>query len=230
MLNASLFGSALSVNTLPAGVNDTTPPTIRLVDVSPYKVILFSVFNDPGITVTDNIDAKVTNISVLGVSNVNTSAITPTDAPIIITYFATDASGNVASRNRSVFVYDPCPAPERMCNETRNCSILGGNCDPNASKLGSLFGAAPAPVALVPVSDIKAPVITVLGIGDLFEVQDANGDPALSGMITNATVGSVYIDAGAAPAPSRRLPSCCCLLVDAARSCVCASSFHRARP
>jgi hypothetical protein len=91
-------------------VNDTTPPTIRLVDVSPYQVILFSVFNDPGITVTDNIDAKVTNVSVLGVSNVNTSAITPTDAPIIITYFATDASGNVASRNRSVFVYDPCPA------------------------------------------------------------------------------------------------------------------------
>jgi hypothetical protein len=67
-------------------------------------------------------------------------------------------------------------------------------------------------VALVPVSDIKAPVITVLGIGDLFEVQDANGDPALSGMITNATVGSVYIDAGAAPSPlsppaQPRLPS-----------------------
>jgi len=29
-------------------------------------------------------------------------------------------------------------------------------------------------------------------------------------MITNVTVGSVYIDAGAAPSPARRLLSRCC--------------------
>ena len=201
VLNATNFGSTLDVTALPTGVNDTTPPTIRLVGESPLMVVQYSPFNDPGITVTDNIDAKVTNISLEGFKRVNTSIITPTDAPIVLTYFATDAAGNAASRNRSVFVYDPCPAPERMCSGTRTCSILGGNCDPNASKLGNLFGGSQGTVAIVPDADNKAPVITVMGVGELFEVQDDIGDPVLSGMITNVTVGSVYIDAGAAPRP-----------------------------
>ena len=201
VLSSTKFGDVLDVTALPANVTDTTPPTIRLVGESPLMVVQYSPFNDPGITVTDNIDAKVINISLEGFKNVDTNVLTPPKKPIVLTYFATDAAGNVANKIRDVFVYDPCPAPERMCSGTRTCSILGGNCDPNASKLGSLFGGSQGTVAIVPEADTKAPVITVMGVGELFEVQDDIGDPVLTGMITNVTVGSVYIDAGAAPRP-----------------------------
>jgi hypothetical protein len=182
---------------LPAGVNDTMPPTIRLKGASPLQVVQYSAFVDPGVAVTDNVDSKVTNISLPAASAVNTSLLTPAASPLILTYTATDAAGNVASRTREVFVYDPCPPPERMCAETLNCSVLGGNCDPDAAKLGALIPGPPPPFQLEVEPDTQPPVITVRGEGELFQVKDDQGEPTLTGLLVDVVVGSVYVDPGA---------------------------------
>lgn len=78
-------------------VTDTTAPEINLVDASSDSVVRGETYTDPGATATDSVDADVA-IAVTG--SVDTSAY----GDYVLTYTATDDSGNSASVSRTVSV------------------------------------------------------------------------------------------------------------------------------
>jgi hypothetical protein len=83
-------------------VNDTERPVIRIDGDNPFNISQNQAFNDPGVTVTDNIDDE----SQILPSSTGTVDIT-TPGQYNITYQATDTSGNEAiSKTRVVVVSD----------------------------------------------------------------------------------------------------------------------------
>ncbi len=80
-------------------VVDLTAPTLTLNGVNPMEVEVYTNFNDPGVSATDNYDPMVfAQVS----SNVNVNAL----GSYLIQYSATDSSGNVSSLTRTVNVVD----------------------------------------------------------------------------------------------------------------------------
>lgn len=195
VLTAEDFGGDLGPS-LPEGVNDTVAPILTLKGLQTMKLVVFKeTFEEPGYVATDAIDGAITDVQITGDTlPIDTSVIMP-DPGHIITYVATDAAGNSATESRNVIVYDPCPAPERMCEETLACSIMK-NCDPNAAALGSALGGAapPPPPPSVPL-DEDPPKISLLGAGELFEVQNG-GVVLFSGIFSNVPVGGIFKDPG----------------------------------
>ncbi|MEK6299306.1 MAG: immunoglobulin-like domain-containing protein [Acidobacteriota bacterium] len=85
-------------------VVDTTPPTLSLVGANPFIVECRTSFIDPGATAHDSCDASLTTATSSGSVNVNV----PGD--YIVTYSASDASGNAAATvTRTVQVQDTTP-------------------------------------------------------------------------------------------------------------------------
>ncbi len=83
---------------------DTEAPIITLLGESTEEVIKGSIYTDPGAMATDNLD-KAVRISSTG--EVNT-AVTGT---YIITYSATDRTGNTSTKTRTVKVIEETPPP-----------------------------------------------------------------------------------------------------------------------
>ncbi len=83
-------------------IADTTPPVVTVNGDDPLEVIAGTVFDDPGATATDNVDAAV---AVVVSGSVNTSS----PGSYVLTYTAEDAAGNVASASRVVNVVDRTP-------------------------------------------------------------------------------------------------------------------------
>lgn len=76
---------------------DTIPPIITLNGSNPMSVTLGNSYTEPGATVSDNIDDSLEAVIT---GTVNTSTI----GAYTITYTATDNSGNIASKTRTVNV------------------------------------------------------------------------------------------------------------------------------
>jgi hypothetical protein len=183
--------SSLDYETSEPPVADTVAPVIVLRGLSRLNVPLYSAYVDAGAVVTDNVDTGLA-AAATGLL-INTSSLTPTDAPLVVNYTASDSAGNKATPvARLVWVIDPCAPVERMCSETGSCSIAG-SCSPGAGALTALFGTAapPPPVAIDP--DITPPIITLLGSGSPFQTPDG-----VMGLESSVFVGAgTYTDAGA---------------------------------
>lgn len=96
-------GNAAATVVRTVNVIDTTPPVITLLGSSAVTVEYGAGFDDPGVSVTDNLD---------GVMSINpNSTVTPTNPPAVyvISYIATDSQGNTASKARIVTVVDTTP-------------------------------------------------------------------------------------------------------------------------
>lgn len=83
-----------------ATVVDTTAPVITLTGANPYNVAQGTTYTDLGATATDNIDGVVTVTA--DTSAVNMAVL----GTYVVTYTATDASGNTATLTRNVLVTD----------------------------------------------------------------------------------------------------------------------------
>ncbi|KAG1680608.1 hypothetical protein FOA52_015057 [Chlamydomonas sp. UWO 241] len=122
-----------------------------------------------------------------------------------VSYGVYDYAGNKARLvDRTVEVYDPCTTSgEVMCPDLQLCSVLGGNCTRNAvlSLGGQTTASTGGEVSTEPVYgsaedivyDDTAPVITPK---PLLATRFITTDGEMSGVITNITVGSVYVEYG----------------------------------
>ncbi|MGC9052720.1 MAG: immunoglobulin-like domain-containing protein [Candidatus Hydrogenedens sp.] len=104
-------------------VVDTTPPVITLIGPNPYALECHSVYYDPGATASDTCQGTVS------VTN-NSATVVNANEPgqYTITYTATDANGNTATRTRVVNVSDNLPP---------TVTIVGAN--PLTVQCGSVF-------------------------------------------------------------------------------------------
>jgi len=83
------------------GYSDNVPPVISINGSNPATVELGSMYSDAGATAMDAFHGNTT-VTTSGVSNVDTSSI----GSFIVTYTATDLSGNTATATRVVNVVD----------------------------------------------------------------------------------------------------------------------------
>jgi hypothetical protein len=92
-------GNAATPVTRTVNVVDTTPPSITINGANPMTVECHTSFTDPGVSATDSCE---------GVIPIITSGSVNPDVPgtYIITYSATDSSGNTSSVTRTVNVVD----------------------------------------------------------------------------------------------------------------------------
>jgi len=97
-LSNNISTTTRTVNVV-APAPDTTAPVITLLGNNPEVVIKNSVYTDSGATVSDNIDVGLT-VTATGIADVNTAVI----GNYTITYSATDLSGNVATKTRTVTI------------------------------------------------------------------------------------------------------------------------------
>ena len=81
-------------------ISDTTAPVISIVGSNPLTINTGTVYTDLGATATDDVDGT---ISVITTGVVNTSIV----GTYMITYTATDLSGNIATATRTVNVINP---------------------------------------------------------------------------------------------------------------------------
>ena len=93
-----------NISTLTRTVNviaDTIAPVITIIGSSPEVVIKNSIYIDAGTSVSDNVDAGLT-ATATGVADVNTAIV----GTYIITYSASDLSGNISTITRTIIVDD----------------------------------------------------------------------------------------------------------------------------
>ena len=92
-------GNSATTVTRTVNVQDTTAPVITLNGASPITIEGGATFQDPGVTVTDNVDNLAATIS----GSVDTSVV----GSYVLTYSVTDRSGNTAKPvSRTVIVQD----------------------------------------------------------------------------------------------------------------------------
>ncbi|MBF0282476.1 MAG: cellulase family glycosylhydrolase, partial [Zetaproteobacteria bacterium] len=100
-LTYSATGAASVTRTIQ--VTDQTAPTITLIGNNPMVIAQGSLFNDPGATVTDNIDL---NLITTVTGNVNSALV----GAYTLTYNSRDNAGNLAKTvSRQVVVMDQTP-------------------------------------------------------------------------------------------------------------------------
>jgi len=97
---------------------DTTDPVISLTGGN-QTVTQGDTWVEPGYTATDNADGDITVSGVVVTGSVDTSAL----GEYVLTYTATDASGNQTSTTRTVTVVEPVPTD----TEAPTISLVGGN-------------------------------------------------------------------------------------------------------
>ncbi|MGB0260008.1 MAG: immunoglobulin-like domain-containing protein, partial [Flavobacteriaceae bacterium] len=105
--NYSVFDSSGNegVNSRTVNIVDMTPPVVTLIGNNPEYINQGETYNDPGVTVTDNVDADGTITPLYDQGTFN-AAVAGT---YTITWSATDAAGNTATVNRNVVVRDITP-------------------------------------------------------------------------------------------------------------------------
>ncbi|KAK3288012.1 hypothetical protein CYMTET_4499, partial [Cymbomonas tetramitiformis] len=150
---------------------DTTPPVLTLYGngvlgvtasgtvIMVHELSLAQTFIDPGIHAHDDIDGNLTAaISSFGVGAIDTSLVTPPDAPYVVRYSVADAAGNTAAEvRRRVSVVDPCASQgERVCGYVESaaeCSTAG-LCLSSSAASGESEPASPPP---------RPPVLELIG-------------------------------------------------------------------
>ncbi|KAK3254009.1 hypothetical protein CYMTET_36763 [Cymbomonas tetramitiformis] len=157
------------------GEADVDPPVITLLGNATVEVRLLSQYQDAGASAMDLLDGSVL-VDVAGLEAITTEAVTPAEAPFVLTYSAVDAAGNEAAPVlRSVAVVDPCTPPAFFCWDLGICSVCpSGNssgvtdeCICMNTWYEALQEVAVEVEEFVPVDDIIPPVITLLGGGQL---------------------------------------------------------------
>ncbi len=116
-------------------VVDTTPPVITMNGASPLTNECHAVFVDPGATASDSCAG---NVFVVTNNTVNPNAV----GTYVITYVATDPSGNTATNTRTVVVVDTTPPVMTM----NGANPMTNEChapfvDPGATASDSCAGA-----------------------------------------------------------------------------------------
>ncbi|MFV1872539.1 MAG: immunoglobulin-like domain-containing protein [Oleiphilus sp.] len=96
-------GNPASAVTRTVNVGDTIPPVMSLVGDSPMDHTIGSLFVDPGVTATDNIDGDISaDVTTSGSIDINT------EGAYVLTYNVSDSGGNPATAiTRTVNVVSP---------------------------------------------------------------------------------------------------------------------------
>ncbi|KAK3236511.1 hypothetical protein CYMTET_53346 [Cymbomonas tetramitiformis] len=97
---------------------DTTPPVVTLLGAPYVEVLMREEYTDAGALAEDLRDGFLP-VTVLGLSELSTTEVTPPGAPLILQYTATDLAGNQAVMvQREVAVVSPCTPPSYLCDES----------------------------------------------------------------------------------------------------------------
>jgi hypothetical protein len=112
-------GTHTATATRTVKVVDTTPPVVTLNGPDPLTVECHTSFGDPGATASDSCDASVP-VSVSGSVNVNVPGA------YMLTYTATDDSGNTGTATRTVNVVDTS-GPTITINPNQQMSLWPAN-------------------------------------------------------------------------------------------------------
>jgi hypothetical protein len=112
-------GSHTATATRTVNVVDTTLPVVTLNGPNPLTVECHTSFTDPGATASDSCDASVP-VSVSGSVNVNVPGA------YMLTYTATDDSGNIGTATRTVNVVDTS-GPTITINPNQQMSLWPAN-------------------------------------------------------------------------------------------------------
>jgi hypothetical protein len=108
-----IFFLVISVSLFLIGCNpkDSQPPLIFLIGENPQIVTLNSWWEDPGVTIDDNVDGEIPGTAVTVTHNIefavpapNGSGITKLSGTYTVTYTIKDKAGNEATATRTVIV------------------------------------------------------------------------------------------------------------------------------
>jgi uncharacterized repeat protein (TIGR03803 family) len=178
-----------ATNTRTVRIVDTRPPTISLNGSALLTIECHTGFSDLGATVTDTCDPSA-GYTVSGTVNPNVPNT------YILTYLATDASGNTASTNRTVVVRDTSPPVITNCVPPQVLSAGSGS-TATLPDLTSLLGAGDACSASIRVKQSPAAGTTLpLGTNTVqFAVDDGNGN-------TNQCSTTVAVNVGGLSLPT----------------------------
>eukprot|EP00854_Cymbomonas_tetramitiformis_P007736 gene7736-9201_t len=187
----TLHGSADTQRRHPG--DGTAPPSITLHGSADTQVLQQDIYVDAGVSVQDVVDGTLIP-EVVGLDSVDTSEPTVEGHPFIITYSATDSSGNLAAVERRVEVTPLCAIPSFLCHDLSDdlgeavcatCVALEENPPPSnssAALANSTEGFSCiclSPVVLgeeveeeltstyIPVNDTLAPIMQLRGDGQL---------------------------------------------------------------
>ena len=119
-------------------VADQTAPVITLTGAAVIEIEEGLVFEDPGVTVTDNLDAEV-------IPAVSSNLDMSVPGSYLVTYTATDMSGNQSELNRTVNVTEDVTVPVITLNGDTEVTIDQGTVyvDAGAVANDGLHGAVP---------------------------------------------------------------------------------------
>jgi hypothetical protein len=162
-------GNAATAVTRTVNVVDTTPPVITLNGSASMTVECHNPFNDPLASATDECDPTPTVTSSGGVD-------TSTPATYIVTYTATDHSGNAASVQRTVIVRDTTPPTLTLngaSSVTVECHVPFN--DPRATATDGCAGDLSAAVVRSGSLDVNTPGTYTLS----YAVSDPSGNAAV---------------------------------------------------
>ena len=154
-----------------------------------------TAYVDEGAWALDDLDGDVT-VTTIGLASVDTSLPTAPNSPLVLTYTAMDAAGNLASpKTRAIVVLAKCPTPSFVCVESQLCATcVDGVC------LCLSAEAAPEqeqePPYVPPVDELP-PVLTLLGDGERALIVGVAGVPDVPVAIERVPLGAVWADAGA---------------------------------
>jgi len=182
---SAISNSQFSISNQLSSSNDTQAPVITLIGDNPVRLAVGDAYAEPGVTITDNVDASVSYTTFVdGIEQPADAGTVDTSSETthIITYRAMDVAGNTTTAQRAVIV---------------------GNPDGAAS--GASGGTASSTPATS--SDTAAPVVTLTGAAALeLNVGDAFTDPGatatdevdgdltvhiiVTGLVDTATAGS----------------------------------------
>jgi len=190
---AIMVTRTVNVSTAP----DTTPPTISLLGNNPFESTIGIIYNDPGVSATDNVDGNISANVVLDSSAVNINAI----GSYSVTYNVSDQAGNPAATvTRSVnIIAAPDVTPPIIAIEGDNpyeVIINTTYTDPGVSAIDNLDGAISENVS------INSSAVNMSSLGSYtvtYNVSDAAGNAATQKTRT-VNVASVNKTYSASPA------------------------------
>jgi predicted outer membrane repeat protein len=147
-------------------VLDGQGPTVTLKGVTPMTLEVFSAWSDPGATASDNVDGSNLVVSVNG--TVDNKKI----GSYVLTYTATDSSGNTGSRTRTVKVVDTtAPVITLKGSNPMTVDCGQGYSEPGATARDAYDGVLPV--------DFSGAVPTVSGTYTVtYSATDSSGNTA----------------------------------------------------
>jgi hypothetical protein len=173
---------------------DKVPPVLTMLGDAVQEMFQLEPWVDPGVEAKDVRDG--TWVIYGSPSFIDTATCTPPDRPFVITYRARDAASNEAiSVSREVHITSPCLEPSFLCVdlEPPACATCldDGMCSCFTSA-ESILAAEVVVDEYVPPQDHDAPVITLLGDGQLAMLES---DSSII-IIDTVLLGDPFIHAG----------------------------------